>query len=163
MLTVTPLRCPTAETAAMTGMKCHHRGKQSQRDKVSEGGERWHAVRGKHRARYAVILYRASCSRHSWASDIVTTVQLKPQTGAKEGETPSKKYENQTKRTTSRTHAYVFFFPISSWRSFYLICPWQTAGRPNTAENSVMTDKSGRSMKSQNLAVTSINRCGHSG
>lgn len=39
MLTVTPLLCPATETAAMTGMKCHHWDKESQRDKVCEGGD----------------------------------------------------------------------------------------------------------------------------
>lgn len=57
---------------------------------------------------------------------------------------------------------FVFFFFFSQ-HSFYLIWPWQTAGRLKGTENSVMTEKSGHSMKSQNLVVTNINYCGHSG
>lgn len=68
MLTVAPRRCPATETAAMTGMKCHQRDKQSQREKgkkkVSEGedGGIQHTVTmggGSHLG-YAVI-ERAGC------------------------------------------------------------------------------------------------------
>lgn len=109
MLTVTPLHCPATETAAMTGMKCHHWDKQSQRDKVSEGGD----GDMQHIVSVERIAPRLCCDvvfdgagpllRHFSVSDVApvtNTPSYTARTGATEGETPTKKHRDQTNRTT---------------------------------------------------------------
>lgn len=59
---------------------------------------------------------------------------------------------NQNDRTSSTHGSHFLFSPslrCSANIPLYLIWPWQTAGRLKGTENSVMTEKSGHSMKSQ--------------
>lgn len=100
MLTVTPPWCPTTETAAMTGMKCHHWDKQSQRDKVL------HAAHSSYYGKdctLAMVWYCTVWIRHSSVSDIApatNTMLYNLTLWHREGETPTKKHKNQTNRAT---------------------------------------------------------------
>lgn len=55
----------------------------------------------------------------------------------------------------------VLFFP--NLLPTFLLSNLNLTNSGQAERNSVMTGKSGHSMKSQNLAVTGINHCGHSG